>query len=420
MSQELIEKGNILLKQNNFPEAGKIFHQLWEKDNNAYCASRYLYCLRKAGYPLHGLRQGEKAYSQFTNNIYIQRELVWIYYDIIKTFVQENNLKDAVKNFEEMLKLNPEQLPLELAIFLITNLAKQKNQWQIIMDICSGINPDQISNESPIINNHKVKSKREQYYFAYIKSLIELNHWNQVKNIAYNAITTFPKEMNFKRWYALALSHNGDIDKAISELEKIILKDRQEWYLFQDLSSLYVQKNQAEIALRYASKACLATKEHNLKVTLYQNVAEICLKMNQLELAVKHIQLSKLIRQQQGWKIKPEFEKLENNIKQKCQENNIKLIDYSFDELAKNCLQFWRKESYRGLQRHRGIIESIPQDKSFAWIRADNGDRIFFMQKELPPFLRKENFKVSFILEDSWDRKKNQLSSKAVDIRKES
>lgn len=41
------------------------------------------------------------------------------------------------------------------------------------------------------------------------------------------------------------------------------------------------------------------------------------------------------------------------------------------------------------------------------------------MQKELPPFLRKENLKVSFILEDSWDNKKNQLSSKAVDIKKQ-
>ncbi|WPF89370.1 hypothetical protein WEU38_03560 [Cyanobacterium aponinum AL20118] len=419
MSQELIEKANILLQQNNFPEAGKIFRQLWEEDNNAYCASRYLHCLRKAGYTSHGLSQGKKASSQFPNNIYIQRELVWIYYDIIKTSTQENNLQDALNNFEQMLTLNPDSLPLELAIFLIIDLAQEKNQWQIIMDICSQVNPSQISNESKIINGNKVKSKRERYYFKYIKSLIELNHWNQVKNIAYNAISNFPKEINFKRWYALALSNNGDIEQGISELEKIILNDRQEWYLFQDISELYWQKNQEETALRYACKACLATKEHNLKVTLYQNIAKMCLEVNRLELAVKHIQLSKLVRQQEGWKIKPELEKLENEIKQKCQENNIELTEYSFDELAKNCLQIWRKESYRGLERHQGIIESIPPDKSFGWIRAYNGDRIFFMQKQLPPFLRKENLKVSFILEDSWDHKKNQLSSKAVDIRKE-
>lgn len=419
MSQELIEKANIFLQQNNFPEAGKIFRQLWEEDNNADCASRYLHCLRKAGYPLQGLSQGKKASSQFPDNIYIQRELVWIYYDIIKTFIQENNLKDATKNFEEMLKLNPDSLPLELALFSIVNLAKQKNEWQIIMAICSQVNPSQISNESKIINGNKVKSKREQYYFAYIKSLIELNNWSQVKNLAYNAISTFPKEMNFKRWYALALSYNGEIDKAISELEKIILKDRQEWYLFQDISELYWQKKEKETALRYAFKACLTTKEHNLKVTLYQNIAKMCLEINQLELAIKHIQLSKLIRQQEGWKIKPEFEQLENKIKQKCAENNITFIDYSFDELAKNCLQNWRRESYHGLERNQGIIESIPQDKSFGWIRADNGNRIFFMQKQLPPFLRKENLKVSFILEDSWDHKKNQLSCQAVDIRKE-
>ncbi|WP_373478475.1 tetratricopeptide repeat protein [Geminocystis sp.] len=136
MSQELLEKANSCLKQNNFPEAGKIFRQLWEIDNNAYCASRYIYCLRKAGYPSHGLSQGKKASSQFPDNIYIQRELVWIYYDIIKIFNQENNLKDATKNFEEMLKLNPDSLPLELAVFSIVNLAKEKKEWEIILNIC--------------------------------------------------------------------------------------------------------------------------------------------------------------------------------------------------------------------------------------------------------------------------------------------
>lgn len=243
ISEELIEKANIFLKQNDFVEAGKIYRQLWETENNAYSASRYLHCLRKAGYADAGLIQGKKAYSQFPNNVYIQRELVWTYYEIIKALIKENKLQEASQNFLKLLEINPDSLPLELSLFLVIDLAKEKNEWEIILNICRLVNPSQISNESQIINDNKVKSKRERYYFTYIKSLMELNNWHQVENVAHNAIVNFPKEMNFKRWYALAFSHNGDIDKAISELEKIILKDRKEWYLFQDLSNLYWQQN---------------------------------------------------------------------------------------------------------------------------------------------------------------------------------
>lgn len=419
MSEELIEKANILLQQSHFAEAGKIFHQLWENENNVYSASRYLHCLRKAGYPEAGLVQGEKADSQFPNNIYIHRELVWMYYEIIKIFIQNNNLKDVVKSFLKMLKFNPDSLPLELALFLIIKLAKEQNQWEIIVDVCSQVSPSQINNECPIINQKKLKSKREQYYFVYIKSLIQLNQWKNVTNLALNAIKSYPRETNFKRWYALALSHDGNLEKAISELENILLKEKQEWYIFQDLSSLYLQKNQVEIAFRYACKSALNTREHNLKVTLYQNITEICLLMNKLDLATQHLQLSKLVRQQEGWKIKADLQQLENKIKIKCKENNISQIDYSFEELIKICLHTWRTEIYSGLPRQKGIIELVPQDKSFGWIRAKNGDKIFFMQKELPPFLRKENLNVNFILENSWDHKKNQLSTKAVDIKKE-
>ena len=63
------------------------------------------------------------------------------------------------------------------------------------------------------------------------------------------------------------------------------------------------------------------------------------------------------------------------------------------------------------------MIDFLPPDKKHGWILGDDGNRIFFLQRELPPHLRKEQLRVSFLLKKSWDRKKDRASDNAVDIR---
>ena len=42
MSNNLIEQAEQLLKQENYPAAGKLFRQVWEEEEDNYTASRYL------------------------------------------------------------------------------------------------------------------------------------------------------------------------------------------------------------------------------------------------------------------------------------------------------------------------------------------------------------------------------------------
>jgi tetratricopeptide (TPR) repeat protein len=420
-SQSNIDIANDLVKQQQFVEAGKIFHQLWDDQKNGYAASRYLHCLRKAGHPEWAIKQGEKAYQEFPDNIYVQRELIWSYYDQIKRLVTEKDLKEVITLASSALKLKPEDLPLELIIMAIVKLAKEQQQWEIVITWCRKIKVNQFTKNSGFNSeNKKGKSNQESWFFAYLKALMKLNNWPETRTVALQALQIYPQEINFKRWYALSLAHLGDADQAIAKLKELLLKDRQEWYLFEDLGELYLQINDQEAALRYFCKAALATREDSLKVSLYQSIAQVALSLNQLEIATKHLQLSQIIRQNEGWKIKDSLKEIESKIKQRYVENNLNWVNFSQEELQKFCLKTWRQESYRGLSRNYGIIESLPQDKSFGWIKSDTGSKIFFLQRDLPSFLRQENVKVSFVLEETWDRKKNQLSVKAVDIQRKS
>lgn len=414
-----METANNLLKQNLFVEAGKIFHQLWDDEHNDYAASRYLYCLRKAGYSEFAVKQGEQAYQQFPDNIYVQRELIWSSYDRLKKIVEKQDLQQSLDLASKILKLNPEPLPLEKTVIKIINLAKSQNNWPVVYDWCQKITSSQFSQEITLNNGvNKAKTKREIWYFAYLKSARKLGHWAVVKQIAIEAIKTYPREVNFQRYYALSLGYLGEVNQAIARLEELLLKERHEWYLFEELGELYLKIQEPSTALRYFCKAALATREDHLKVSLYQQIAAVSLAINHLEMAARHLQLSKLIRQNEGWKIKDDLQKLELKIRQKYKENNLDWVDYSLEYLKPICLKNWRQESYRGLARYQGIIESLPTDKAFAWIKTEDGQRIFCLQKEIPPFLRQENTQVSFVLEQNWDHKKAKLSTKAVDIQK--
>ena len=421
MFEQDIETAKSLLEQKKYAEAGKIFRQAWEQGDNSYAASQYLYCLRKAGYPQPAIQQGKKAGLQFENNTYIQRELIWAHYDLLKIAQEEENLSKVIQIAETILENQPEDMALEKTVLGVIKLAKQQKQWQTVSDWCDQINPEIISDKQPLIGDQKVKSNKEQWYFAKVKSLIEIESWHQARRFALEAAKIYPKEINFPRWAALGLKSLGKNQDAIEEFKQLILKYREEWYVFQDLSDLYQNTNQLELALRFACKAALAPGEDHIKITLYQEIAQIGLLMNKLEMAARHIQLCKSIRQQQNWRIKANLEQLELDINQAFSEQNMERLEDcgEFNDLRTICRQYWLKESYQGLPRQKGYIESIQQDKPYGWIRSEDGKRVFFLQKELPKFLRKEKLNVDFALEESWDNSKNKLSFKAVNIKVE-
>ncbi|NEN93809.1 MAG: hypothetical protein F6K48_35020, partial [Okeania sp. SIO3H1] len=247
MSNDLIEQAQQFLKQENFPAAGKIFRKLWEEENNSYAASRYLSCLRKAGYPGAAIRQGKKAKEQFPDNNYIKNELIWAYYDKhIKNFSEEEDINKLIEPAINILSHQPDKLPKELTVMAVVKLAKQKNQWEIVSEWCDKLEPKNIDKTTI---NGKGKSKQEQWFFAKVKSLIELELWKEARLWALEAIKLYPKEIHFYRWAALALGYRGKVKQAINELEKIISTKRTEWYILQDLANFYSSLNQLEQAI---------------------------------------------------------------------------------------------------------------------------------------------------------------------------
>lgn len=418
-NKEKITNANNLLKQSQWREAGKIFHEIWNEENNAYAASRYLHCLRKADFADVAIQQGKIAMKQFPDNKYIKSEVIWSYYDAkIKSYMSDKahpNLVNLISDAETILKLQPDDMPRELVIFAVIKNARAQGEWYIVSDWCDKLDPLTISADSP--GNQKGMSRREQWFFAKVKSLMEIKQWQEARSWALKACKSYPKQIQFQRWSALALGEQGQESSAIQELEEIIIKFREEWYILQDIGELYAKINQPNTALKFFCRSALCNGEDKLKVSLYLEIAEKSLVSNKLEMAANTIALSKMIRQREGWKIKDNLEQLEKVIDEKLKkEKPAWQLPQDITKLQHKCHKYWKAEVYAEQQRYSGIIDSLPSDKKHGWILNDNGDRIFFLQRDLPSHLRREKLRVNFLLEQSWDRKKNKRSVKAIDI----
>jgi len=308
---------------------------------------------------------------------------------------------------------------LRSTIKAVWTVAQKKQEWEIVADWCDRIAPSELSDEAPLIQGRRGKSMRERWYFARVKSLIQLQRWDEARSWAQEATRHYPREVNFPRWAALALAGQGYIEQAIAEMEELTLKRRVDWYVWNDLCGLYLRIGQAEAALRAGCQAALAPGEDKQKVTLYERLGQVGLSLGKLELAARQVALSKAVRQRERWPIRPRLARLEAEIRHALEEAGLNWPVDTDDigDLAHLCQADWAACVYIGLPRKAGIVEALPQGKPHGWIRTDDGERIFFLQNDLPDAIRYKGARLEFALMPNWDRKYDRRSYRAVDFR---
>lgn len=312
---ERATRAKALLEQGNYREAGSLFHQLWDETGNTWTASRYLYCLRKAGFARAAVTVGQDAHQRYPQDIWIRRELVWaLYYDRVKPFADKKELPGLLQAGEDFLTLQPEALPLKLLVLAVIRLAREKGKWDLVSTWCDRLAPESLDNAPREFNGEPVNSEREGWYSAKVKALIHLERWPEALALAARAVALYPGEVNFRRWEALALAGQGQVSEALALLQVLVQKEQPEWYLLQDLAGLHQRLGQYEAAMKAGCRAALSAPEDRTTVTLYQLLATVGLAQGKLEFAARHVVLARLIRQREGWSIPAELQGMEEKL----------------------------------------------------------------------------------------------------------
>ena len=383
----------------NYEEAGRLYHRLWEEQGDAFSGGRYAYCLRKAGYARAALTVARKVHGKHPDDVYVRREVVWALYEAeFKSAKEQGNLGALMRVGQQIVDLTDEELPVRLVSFAVIGLAKDKMKWGAVSAWCDRLDRQKLSTEPREIGGRRVISEREQWYFAKVKSLVQLKQWDEARELALEAVQAYPRKRDFSRWAAQALAGQGQVSEAIAELEILAHQGRAEWYLLKDLAELELQSKQVEEAYRVACQAALAFGEDKAKVSLFALISQIAYECQRFDVAIRHAVLSRLVRAREGWGM-GKAARLESKARSAYEQTGqppLNLPD-EISKLAALCRQDWEQaippelvprpeERRRRRPRpetdgvvHTGQIKVYKEDKGYGFIRPDDGESdIFF------------------------------------------
>lgn len=426
----LKDQAESLRKDKQYAEALAAFDELlnlypdqageWERWGKAYC----LRALDRQTEALALCREIYRTNPTFNQNRHLYG---WCVYDLEIKPLRDGepaDVKTFFKAAEAITQLTVQEpySPYERTVFFVLRYLKDRQPYPAdeILAWCDKLDPDQLSTESRTYTGRDGKerveaSALEQWYGHRTKALEHLRRWEElivVCNEALDRLSTFHynDEVWFRRRIATAKAELGDIDAAIGDL-KALVRQKPEWFIQYDLARLLHQKEQDEAALDYAVDAALGPGELAFKWDLFALMGDLLAAQGKPDVAGQHYRLASALRAEQGWR---EDRDLAVHVRELPP-----APEQSAQTLARELEGVWRAYKFSDQERTTGEIERTDPGKRSGFIRADDGRRIFFRYRNFvsPRERLLIGTKVSFFLQQSFDKSKNRDSEEAVDVR---
>ncbi|MNY02648.1 hypothetical protein D3C86_1352280 [compost metagenome] len=153
----------------------------------------------------------------------------------------------------------------------------------------------------------ELASDKENWYAFKTKALFESQQYQECFELSKKALETFEKfhysnEIWFARRIALSKKHLGNSADALNELLQV-LRRKKEWFIQNEVAEIYKENGDFDRAFKYAIEAINNFGDLEYKVGLLVLIANILEQKQENELSFKHYMLSKLLRQQEEWKV---------------------------------------------------------------------------------------------------------------------
>lgn len=299
----------------------------------------------------------DEEYSQQENYDYDKNELIEKIETLIPILLKLNS------DFSNTLVSNL------LSIVLKSEKKKPAPNWKLVNDFCNQIDPALLSTNCSAIQverkgrtqDMELASDFENWYAYKTKALMKLGEWQECFDTSKEALEKidnfhYSNDVWFSRRIALSKKNLGNTEDAIQELEAI-LKKKQEWFIQKELAELYFEKDNLDAAFKMAIDAINNFSPFEFKVDLLYLIGKILDKQGESDLAFKHFSLSKLVRQDEEWKVpKKVFDELNHFEKSEIplsELNNLK------SELKKYWNGFNLNDNRNKTPKHRSNSENL-------------------------------------------------------------
>lgn len=355
-ASELSYKIKNLKDEKMFLEAIDVFKNeranlsLCEIANDSYLLPSVIYCMRKQALFSVAIRCFK--YFRQANGGTLKpnhwNALMWVYFDIFKhNKVQVFDYELLKECITEVQATKTEFSNTTLNAFFqhYNKYCKSLNnvQWQTVESILTILNKDILSAETTEVTLQlkgkekimELASNLEEYYVLLSKSLFENAKYDDCISCCDEVFEKI-KKMHYKNhiWfkYRKALAMMKLLRYA--EAHKLLIQiDRKEsfWFVQKAISECLLFDGKKQEAQNMALQAFVNGKEMKYKGDLMLIISEIYKQLDEVENQQKYIILYSLMRESNQWKI-------DANIWQWMNKQNIKLTDYKYEILLKDLM----------------------------------------------------------------------------------
>ena len=222
------------------------------------------------------------------------------HYDVIFTFIEQHNVVLDEKNFGYLLKKFKDKPSVNWAV---VNKFCDLVSFNNLDTDCKTIEVERKGEKKPM----ELASDKENWFAFKTKALFETQQYQECFELSKKALETFEKfhysnEIWFARRIALSKKHLGNSEEALNELLQV-LRRKKEWFIQNEVAEIYKENGDFDKAFKYAIEAINNFGDLEYKVGLLVLIANILEQKQEKELSFKHYMLSKLLRQQEEWKV---------------------------------------------------------------------------------------------------------------------
>ncbi len=392
----------------------------WKTDTSgsaAWDARALVDKLRKGGEPGTAVEFGEQAIVLWPAFEPLHSAVAWAYYtrDIAlldpddTTAASRQTAKSAVARIRQLVDADPygKFSAWPLAVLRVARVAQVR--WpRAALDLLTALDPTKLNNES----SSDFPSPAGRWHLGITKALEELERWDELLGRCDAAlIARDALRLDDQRWVrrrrALALEHLGRATEAAAILREIQL-ELPEWWVEADLARALAAAGEEDEAMEACRRALGKPGDLPPRWRTAFLLAQL-LEKSDRELSSAHYQFARHLRAQAGWPPDRELE---------ARATAFGIADDAPSSLDLTGLRrSWRDA--HDPSRGSGVVKAVLDGEHSGFISADgSGEDLYFaMPRNSSRAAPSVGTRVTFRAVDSFDKKKNKPSRRAVDIR---
>jgi tetratricopeptide (TPR) repeat protein len=358
--------------------------------------------------------------------IWDKRFYSWALYQLyVKNPEDETDLMEAVDLItqlvpQEDLSEKDGVCAYTLSMMKLLDYFYKHNDYENILIWADKLNPDYLSKKTSTFTTQDRRvvttpSNKEKYYNWISKSYQETEDYDECLEVSKKALDELDKFTNnsdiwFKWRIARSLRELGEYGEAINYL-KDIHKYKQDWFIKWEIAEDYFFEGDHEKSLEYALSAALSHGDSDKKIKLY-SLLEDLLDDEYPEMATKHAYLIYSIRLHNEWSI-------EDSLAEQIENAGLDTENTEYWEIEKELKVFWNELRFKNQQPNFGKISRIFPGGRTGFVKRDDGESFFFVKHQFKGDRDKyrEGIKVSFYLEEGYDKSKDEYKMNAVNIK---